>query len=158
MATLNVNIPPGWRIRMLTVKNRRAHRACHQHPRHLPCCRAALYPQVQLSSGGASELRKRQDSTSLKQGQKRRRKTKASSANTTRLRRRSDLLQMSDMLALREHLSPVKKQQHTARNYSTARSPPDLSMSTILHRGMSVQKKTSATKRPFQGSQAICPT
>ena len=36
-----------------------------------------------MSSGGASELRKRQDSTSLKQGQKKRRKTKASSANTT---------------------------------------------------------------------------
>jgi len=76
-----------------------------------------------MSSGGASELRKRQDSTSLKQGQKKRRKTKASSANTTRLRRLSDLLQMSDMLALREHLSPVKKQEHTVRNYSTARSP-----------------------------------
>ena len=44
---------------------------------------AALYPQVQLSSGGASELHKRQDSTSLKQGQKKRRKMKASSANTT---------------------------------------------------------------------------
>jgi hypothetical protein len=27
------------------------------------------------------------------------------------------LLQMSGMLALREHLSPVKKQEHTVRNY-----------------------------------------
>jgi hypothetical protein len=44
---------------------------------------AALYPQVLMSSGGASELHKRQDSTSLKQGQKKRLKTKTSSANTT---------------------------------------------------------------------------
>ena len=44
---------------------------------------AALYPQAQMSSGGASELHKRQDSTSLKQGQKKRRKTKTSSTNTT---------------------------------------------------------------------------
>ena len=44
---------------------------------------AALYPQVQLSSGGASELHKRQDSTSLKECQMKRRRTKASSSNTT---------------------------------------------------------------------------
>jgi hypothetical protein len=43
----------------------------------------ALYPQVQMSSGGASELHKRQDSTSLKQCRKKRHKTKVSSANTT---------------------------------------------------------------------------
>jgi hypothetical protein len=45
----------------------------------------ALYPQVQLSSGGASDLQKcqRQDSTSLEKGQKKKRKTKDSSANTT---------------------------------------------------------------------------
>jgi hypothetical protein len=67
---------------MLTVKNRREHRARHQNPRQSA---AALYPQVQLSSGGASELhkRQRQDSFSLEEGQKKRRKTKASSANTT---------------------------------------------------------------------------
>ena len=74
---------------------------------------------VDSESGGASELHKRQDSTSLKQGQKKRRKTKASSANTTAMSL-SHLLQMLDMLALREHLSPVKKQEHTVRNYSTA--------------------------------------
>jgi hypothetical protein len=44
---------------------------------------AALHSQVQMPSGGASEVHKRQDSTSLKQGKKKRRKTKASSANTT---------------------------------------------------------------------------
>ncbi len=44
---------------------------------------AALHPHVQMSSGSSSELHKRQDSTSLKQGKKKRRKTKASSANTT---------------------------------------------------------------------------
>jgi hypothetical protein len=77
---------------------------------------AALHPQVQkMSSGGASEVHKRQDSTSLKQGQKKRRKTKTSSANTTATSPVS-LAQMSDILALREHLSPVKKQGHTVRN------------------------------------------
>ena len=60
---------------------------------------AALYAQVQMSSGGVSEMHKRQDSTSLKQGQKKRRKMKASSG---------------------EHLSPVKNQEHKVRNYSTA--------------------------------------
>ena len=44
---------------------------------------AALYPQVQMSSGGAFELHKRQDRTSLKQGQKKRRRTKTRSDNTT---------------------------------------------------------------------------
>ena len=36
-----------------------------------------------MSSGGASEMHKRQDSTSLKQGQKKRRKMKSNSVNTT---------------------------------------------------------------------------
>jgi hypothetical protein len=78
-----------------------------------------LYPQVQVSSGGASELHKRQDSNSLKQGQKKRRKTRPA-LPTPRLRLLSHLLQMSDILSLREHLSPVKKQECTVRCYSTA--------------------------------------
>ena len=45
----------------------------------------ALYPQVQLSSDGASTLQKcqRQDSTSLEQDHQKKRKTKDKSANTT---------------------------------------------------------------------------
>ena len=45
----------------------------------------ALYPQVQLSSDGASTLQKcqRQDSTSLEKGHNKKRKTKDNSANTT---------------------------------------------------------------------------
>ena len=46
---------------------------------------AALYPQVQLSSDGASTLQKcqRQDSTSLEGDHNKKRKTKDNSANTT---------------------------------------------------------------------------
>ena len=70
MATPNVNIPPGWRIRMLTVKNRRAHRACHQNPRHLPLqlfihrytCRRVVPPNcINARTAPVSNKAKRKD-------------------------------------------------------------------------------------------------
>ena len=118
---------------------------------------AALYPQVPLSLGDDSEVHKRKRPESTSEGQKKKSRRRMAALPTPRLRRLSHLLQMSDMLALREHLSPVKEQEHTVRNYSTPWSPK-LTMWTILQSGRTVQKKTSATKKPSQGSQAICPT
>jgi hypothetical protein len=88
MATPNVNIPPGWRIRMFrisqhpdvlksqffTVDSEESPSTQGMPPKPKTPVPAALHPEVQMSSGGASELYKYQDSTSLKQ--KKRHKTK----------------------------------------------------------------------------------
>ena len=116
MATPNVNIPPGWTFRMLTVKNHREHRTWHQNPKHLPLklfihrynCRRTVPPPCRNANARTAPVSKKATTKSA-----RRRTT----LPTPRLRHLSHLLQMSGMLALREHLSPVKKQEHTVRNY-----------------------------------------
>ncbi len=143
--TPNVNIPPVWTVRMLIVKNHREQRTCHQNPGHLPLqlfihrynCRPTVPPTCRNSNARTAPV-----SNKTKRKSARRR----TALPTPRLRRLSHLLQMLGMLALREHLSPVKKHEHTVRNYSTSWSPK-LSMSTIFRCGRMVQKKTSATKR-----------
>jgi hypothetical protein len=153
MATPNVNIPPGWRIRMLTVKNRRAQ---GMTPKPTTPAPAALDPQVQMSSGGASELHKRQDSTSLKQGQKKRRKTKASSANTTATSPVSLASDVGHVGTQAASESREKARAHGKKLFNSmiARTkhvdnPPPWDVGT---------EEDFCTKRPSQGSQAICPT
>jgi hypothetical protein len=116
MTTPNVNIPPGWTFRMLTVKNHREHGTCHQNPEHMPlklfihrysCRRAVPPPCINANVRTAPVTNK----TTTKSARRR------TTLPTPRLRRLSSLLQMSDMLALREHMRPVKKQEHTVRNY-----------------------------------------
>ena len=102
-----------------------------------------------MSSGGASELRKRQDSTSLKQGQKKRRKTKASSANTTATSPVSLASDVGHVGTQGASESREKARAHSKKLFNSMIARPELSMSTILLRGMSVQKKISATKRGY---------
>ena len=102
---------------VLTVKNHRAHRACHQNPRHLALqLFIHRYKCRRTVSSKCTNARTAPVSKETTTKSARRRTT----LPTPRLRRLSHLLQMSDMLALREHLSPVKKEEHTVRNYSTA--------------------------------------
>jgi len=67
------------------VDSEESPRAQDMAPKPKTSAAQALYPQVQLSSGGASALQKRQhqDSTSLEGGHNKKRKTKDNSANTT---------------------------------------------------------------------------
>ncbi len=119
---------------------------------------AALYPQVQMSSGGVSELHKRQDSTSLKQGQKKRRKTKASSANTT----------ATSPVSLASDVGHVGTQEASESREKTRAHSQKL-FNSMIARTKHVDNPAPGrwdvgtegdfcTKRPSQGSQAICPT
>ena len=67
------------------VDSEESPRAQDMAPKPKTSAAQALYPQVQLSSGGASALQKRQhqDSTSLEGGHNKKRKTNHNSANTT---------------------------------------------------------------------------
>ena len=115
---------------------------------------AALHPQVQMSSGCASEVHKRQDSTSLKQGQKKRRKTKASSANTTATSPVSLASDVGHVGTQRASESREKARAHSKKLFDSmiARTkhvdnPPPWDVGT---------EADFCTKRTSEGSQDIC--
>ena len=114
----------------------------------------ALYPQVQMSSGGASELHKRQDSTSLKQCRKKRHKTKVSSANTTVTSPTSLASDVGHVGTQRASESRHKARAHSKKLFNSmiARTkvvdnPPPWDVG---------KEEDSCTKRPSEGSQDIC--
>jgi hypothetical protein len=162
------NIAPGWRIRTLTVKNRRAAIPSAQGmpPKPNTPSPAALYPQVQMSSGGASELHKHQNSTSLKQGQKKRRKTKASSANTTATSPVSLASDVGHVDTQGASESREKAKAHNKKLFnSMIANPPQQHDRQSSSGGLVIMlfrhvgtEEDFCTKRPSQGSQAICPT